>query len=472
MRPPLSSEGGNDISADSRPTAAARRGIPRLGRAAPHQRRDPIRTAGPRRLLAVELAVLLSLCLAATCLAATSASATGAGRSPIPRPAASRNLAGAGCPLPLVHESFQGYHIGVPAGWEISSLGGTVEVEANPSGTEATLVYPALLTKGLTPSSFFSAYLGFEERQIAATGGSLSVHEQPPVGGLPRASLSLRSAGADLAGEASVLQLPVHTALASSALVFVAEWAPAAQLPADRAVLGAIASCYGTEPAQLYEVFRDQTFAYILPAGWRVTVETQDGLDVQDSAGTAYVGYLLFGIPPTASTPSEALAYILGHLGVRVTKVLSTYSSPQTATAGTTAGELYEQFLAEDGGKTFHGLVSVYAESAAVGTFGTLRLGMAVPTLWNSFNGGLVEMMGAIQHNYSGDLADIDRLDQQWQSFSGQEADFDDIINGQQLVQDPSTGDYYEAPYSAYDPSGPDGAGYYLNGQLLNIASH
>jgi hypothetical protein len=102
-----------------------------------------------------------------------------------------------------------------------------------------------------------------------------------------------------------------------------------------------------------------------------------------------------------------------------------------------------------------------------------MRLGAATTSLWNSVNGGLIEMMGAIQHSFVQDLQDIERLNQQWQSESAQEANFDDIINGQQLVQDPSTGAYYEAPYSSYSPDGPDGAGYYLpNGQSLNPVSH
>jgi hypothetical protein len=48
-------------------------------------------------------------------------------------------------------------------------------------------------------------------------------------------------------------------------------------------------------------------------------------------------------------------------------------------------------------------------------------------------------------------------------------ANFDDTLNSQQLVKDPSTGGYYEAPYSSYIVDGPDGPGYYLpNGQRLN----
>ena len=64
-------------------------------------------------------------------------------------------------------------------------------------------------------------------------------------------------------------------------------------------------------------------------------------------------------------------------------------------------------------------------------------------------------------------------MNQQWQAESSQEANFDDIINGQQLVEDPATGTFYEAPYSSYSSDGPSGPGYYLpNGDSLNPVSH
>ena len=55
------------------------------------------------------------------------------------------------------------------------------------------------------------------------------------------------------------------------------------------------------------------------------------------------------------------------------------------------------------------------------------------------------------------------------QNFSGQVESFDDVLNEQQLVEDPTTGTYYEAPYSSYETDGPDRAGYYTsNGERLN----
>ena len=102
-------------------------------------------------------------------------------------------------------------------------------------------------------------------------------------------------------------------------------------------------------------------------------------------------------------------------------------------------------------------------------TSGVEHIGLATTNLWDSVNGGLIEMMGFIQHSFVQDLETIQAVNQQWQDFSGQVANFDDTLNSQQLVQDPSTGGYYEAPYSSWDPNGPNGPGYYLpNGQELD----
>ena len=38
----------------------------------------------------------------------------------------------------------------------------------------------------------------------------------------------------------------------------------------------------------------------------------------------------------------------------------------------------------------------------------------------------------------------------------------DQALDGTDLVEDPATGEQFEAPYSDYSQSGPDGPGYYV----------
>jgi ABC-type bacteriocin/lantibiotic exporter with double-glycine peptidase domain len=96
-------------------------------------------------------------------------------------------------------------------------------------------------------------------------------------------------------------------------------------------------------------------------------------------------------------------------------------------------------------------------------------MALSTQVTWNSLNSGLIQMAGFIQHNFTQDLEQLQALNREWQQFSGQVQSFDDVLNEQQLVEDPTTGVYYEAPYSSYDPDGPDGPGYYTSdGDPLN----
>ena len=120
--------------------------------------------------------------------------------------------------MPLTHDSYQGFHVGVPPGWDLSTLDGTVSVAKNTSGTEAALIYPAALTSGLTPSSFFASYMRYQQQLVAKSGASLTFQMQPDVGGLPRASVRVESKRLNVVGEASVAVLPLHTQFSSCLL--------------------------------------------------------------------------------------------------------------------------------------------------------------------------------------------------------------------------------------------------------------
>jgi hypothetical protein len=350
-------------------------------------------------------------------------------------------------------------------------MGGMIEVSKDAS--EGALLYPAALTAGLTPAGFFSAFMRYEQQLLAKGGVTLSFKVQQDTTGLPQASIELRGSRALLEGVARVVLLPVRTQFGAQEVVFSAWWAPPDRWAADSAKLIAVRACYSPAPGELFQVVRDQSFTYILPPGWRAD-EGQDALDLHGYSNDADVSYLFYGIPAQYDTPPLALARIFQVEGITVTSVLSvTRLADQELSTGAVQGQQYEEFLGRAEGKAVHGLVYILTDSGSVGVFGVERLGFATTDLWNSVNGGLIEMMGAVQHSFVQDLQEIQRLNQQWQAESAQEANFDDIINGQQLVEDPSTGQLYEAPYSSYDPDGPDGGGYYgPNGQLLNPVSH
>ena len=71
-----------------------------------------------------------------------------------------------GCSLPVVHDVYDGFHVGVPAGWDMSTLGGQITVAPSPTSSEGAVLYPALLTKGVTAASVFSAFMRHEQKLV------------------------------------------------------------------------------------------------------------------------------------------------------------------------------------------------------------------------------------------------------------------------------------------------------------------
>ena len=257
---------------------------------------------------------------------------------------------------------------------------------------------------------------------------------------------------------------------ASSELVFTAYWAPPAALAADAPLLSSIATCYGPERGSLFQVFQDQVFTYIMPPGWTVADESQNNIDLHLGT-TADVSYVLLEAIPSSQVSSAQglIDYVLGHDGFSAVDSLTTITAPSQATQAGTQSTEYEEFTGTLSGVSDHGLI--YATTSVGGgvASGVVRIAVSSADEWNSLNSGMIQMAGAIQHNFSQDLQQLQQVMQQFQDFSGQVEDFDDVLNNQQLVQDPTSGKYYEAPYSSYTVDGPAGPGYYLpTGQRLN----
>jgi hypothetical protein len=383
----------------------------------------------------------------------------------------------AACTVALTSDPYDGFHIGVPNGWNLFTLDGTIVVSKDATGTEQVAVLPALMTTGLTPSSFFTASLGVLQKQVALSGGTLSWKIASDRAVLPSAQLTLRAGQVTMSGTASVKVLPQTTAHSSSQIAFIADWAPVAQFATERATLAGIGACYGPQAATLFRVAKDQVFTYAIPAGWTTRNEGQDNIEIADG-NDAYVSYTLAATAPGSGVDSAQsfLSWAFGRLGIKVTQVIGSAGSKD---------QLYEQFLATlSDGRSAHGLVNIVSSTGSGLPSGVIRLALASPARWNSVNGALIQIMSSIQHDFKQDLQQWHRIQQQWQTISRQWQDisqqgntfnqnfqgFDDALNGVDLVHDPTTGDTFEAPYNAYSATGPDGPGYYSHaGNRLEI---
>jgi hypothetical protein len=359
--------------------------------------------------------------------------------APFAAPAAGTVAAAGTCSLPLTHDRYDGFHIGVPAGWGLSSFNDTIAVTRDPSATEMAVVYPALLTHGLTPASFYAAYSRVLEQYAATDHNQLSFRLTSAAGQLPQAVVTGRAGRVQVAGRATVTVLHYATAIAASEVVFSAYWAPTARLAADSTLLAGIGRCYGPEAGTVYQVVQDQVFAFALPQGWKVSDEGQDNVDIVGDGGQADASYLLTLLPTSeaGTTPRSLLDAVLGRLHIQVTRFISSSDTPlQQNASGGVSGEEVDEFTGQFAGKAVHGLVYVTSSAGGSVTSGVLRLGLANATAWNGVNSGLIKVMTSIQHSAGQDAAQWHHLTSQWQQFNQTTQQFDDVLNGVQEVQD------------------------------------
>ncbi len=392
-------------------------------------------------------------CLAASCLLAAAAGG---------RTAAA--LA-AGCNVPVTHDPYDGYHVGVPAGWSVFHVNGRLVVTPSATAPIQSIVAPVLLTNGLTPAKYFASAMGTLDKQIGAIGNAMSYRITSTSGGVPEATLTGRAGTTPLTGRATVLVLPDKTAHGSAVAVLSAYWAPTASFGSLAGKLAGVAACYGPERAPLFRVSKDQVFTYAIPPGFKVTSEGQDNLLIA-LGNTASASFLLTLLPASDGVTSVQTLqqYVFAHENLKLTKVLSTALSPtQTTSSGAVAQDENLEFLGVLNGTTpVHGLASIDAAVASgVDASGVIRMALTKTANWNSSSGAVIRIASGVQHSFSQDLAQWERLSQQQQAFGAQVSGFDEALNGEDLVTNSATGETFEAPYNSFSQSGPDGPGYY-----------
>jgi hypothetical protein len=367
----------------------------------------------------------------------------------------------AGCTDPVVHDRYDGFRVGVPTGWDLSSTGGLIVVQKGFTGQTEGVVQTAFLGPGQSNAKFLSAILSSLSKRVSSGANSLSFR----ITGATTASLSGRVGSIAISGQASVSVAAVASAHGSRLGVLSAYWAPSSQLGGERRLLAGIGACFAPEQGTLFRLFKDQVFAYALPPGWRVGGEQQDSLFLDDGT-IASANFLLvgpFAATTTGVTDARSLVnYSFPRLGIKLGTVLASVSAPnQTTVTGAVQQEELIEFTGVNGGQAVKGMVRVISSTGGGVTSGVLRIAMARTSDWNALNGGALWILYGIQHDFTQDERSILHTQQQLAGFAQQVGGFDQAIDGTDIVQDPSTGAQYEAPYSSFNRSGPQGPGYY-----------
>jgi hypothetical protein len=374
-------------------------------------------------------------------------------------PGTAGTAAVAGCGDPVVHDRYDGFHVGVPTGWYLSVEDGFIVVQKDPAGALESVVDPAVLRKGQSASGFLRAALGLLLKGVRASGNSMSYR----ITGAHTATVTGKAGGTAISGNATVRVVPRRTAHGAAIVVFSGYWAPSGQLGGYRRALAAVGGCYGPETGTLFRIFRDQAFTYPLPPGWT----PHEGVDQMfiDDGPNASANYVFAQAIPASDGVTDVgsfLRFMLGRLGVSVGTVLASSSTQPTGTTGGGTAQFEQMdFLGTVGSKQVHGIVAASATSGGGVTSGAIRLAIATTALWNSVNPALLRVVAGIQHDFTQDDQELLRVQQQIEGFQRQVEGFDQALNGTDIVHDPATGDTFEAPYSAYSKSGPSGPGYY-----------
>ena len=385
---------------------------------------------------------------------------TGGIVSPTP---GSPSAAPVSCNLPLTVDPYQGFQIGVPDGWDVIRLGGTIFVTKDPASTEAAAVLPTLMTAGMTAASYFQTALTTLQQQLAGANLTLSSRDTSS-GARPAASLSIQSGSSALSGNAEVAVLPITTAYGGSIVALIAYWAPQDRFADDSATLAGIGACYAPHAGTLYRVVKDQVFTYAIPVGWQVANEDKDSIVITQD-GDATLRYDALGAISDSgvNSPQTLFTWATNKLGISVGQIVGTSNSPSTTSptgALTQSGTV--EFIGAINGQAIHGFALLLTTSApGFESSGILRLGFATATKWNALNGALIHMAGSIQHDFTQDLLEWERLSRQSAAFAQQVQGFDYALTGVDLVHDPTTGATFEAPYAAWSRTGPAGPGYY-----------
>jgi len=378
---------------------------------------------------------------------------------------ASRSATAAGCSDPVTHDPYDGYHVGVPYGWSVFRIDGRLVVTPSATSPEQVIVAPVVLSHDLTAAKFFASSMQLLDRQIDSIGNAMRYHITSVRAGIPQASLTGRAGTVAVAGQATVLVLADQTAHGSQLAVLSAYWAPPGQLAVDRTKLASVALCYGPERAPLFRIFKDNVFTYAMPPNFKVTSEGQDELLIAAS-DDASASFLLTLLPASDDITSVQTLqqYVFSHENIAIRDLLASSVSPQQSSSDGAVNQLEDiEFTGVLNGNTpVHGLASIEASVLkGVDAAGTIRLALTKTSYWNSTSGAVIRIAAGIQHSFSQDLQEWERLSEQQQQFGQQVTGFDQALNGEDLVEDPSTGETFEAPYNSYLQSGPDGPGYY-----------
>jgi len=427
------------------------------------------------------------------------------------------------CILPTHTDEYSAFTIGHPTGWLLDFSTDTIIVAKDESQTEGALVFPARLRRTDIPperlATLFAEGLG---RSIARKGGTSELTEKRTDGRAATAVILATIGGVQLKGPLQVVESPGFVTLKlywAPKDAFDAEeptlkqiltcfkretilparvarrtaapppnrvtrvgfqTPPAAGTPGAPATPSSATSSTTSSAAVLpLKPYPGRYMHAQLPDGWKVTTEIENGIDVIAPNNAGHVGFGWFANPQRFQDPASLLrAELAKHPGAKIVKEGQVAGPPGwvifEAEYESGPAHIYTRFANGRGISISHGwdapvgawsnlrptfeavLASIEIQPAAVAkTQADVRAQLASyphpkPPVYlsdrPSSSSGSNDLMSSWQKREAA----------QDQANQG----MDDYIRGQEWVKD-SSGTTFPAPTSAWNATGPQGAGYY-----------
>lgn len=404
------------------------------------------------------------------------------------------------CPLPVTEKPEQAIAYGVPSGWVVESDGDTLAIMEDASNTTAAFIYTAKLERDLSAAEFLSDFGAVFQTIIEEAGGSFTLSEPSGTEQTATANAEATVEEGRLAGVFSAHKEPGF-------VTFKAYWAPTEQLALKEPTLKEVVGCFvrstSLTDSQLAAATAARTsgisstgavseannpwgalmaqskggFSFQAPSSW--TANTSGGasttsltLDAPTSdASVAFISDLgRYG----AVDPAEFAQTTLSILGVQASldgaqevsgaqsyEFSGSFQGKPVAGAITVKIEPYSTFFAHYAGiqlanadkwteyaPTLNAMQASIRQGDASQALGSLPAlpNYSTENLFGSTSSGSSVTSSS---RYQDEVSD--RSSQKWA----------DAMRGYEEVESPTTGQRYDAPLNSWNPSGPDGAGYY-----------
>lgn len=405
------------------------------------------------------------------------------------------------CPFPATSVPEHGYAYGKPEGWRVDfDDTGILEIlKEEGKDTTAAFIYTARLEANLSPSDFLNQFGQAFKKGITEDGGIFS-HEEPVVNGnRAEAKLSARVENIDVRGSFGVEKT-------SDFVTLKGYWAPVKELADEEEILKQILRCYSRKVALTDKELRESSaeaaglvsfsdekkspwgsfvsksdgqFEFEIPSGWNSKVSESLGespvtsLTLDAPTGDASVAFVVnmnrYGVTNSAEFAQVVLGVNFG--------VQANLGKHETVNNSGRAVDVYD-FTGTFQGFSVAGTISINVQPFQTFYVHYAGIQMALSEKWAAYAPFLNVIQGTIRFiDASGALASLPSLPRYTtetlfgaspsavakakKNDSNPLDKWADAMRGYEEVESPTTGQRYDAPINSWNPTGPEGAGYY-----------